>query len=193
MKRFSFKSFLKHSALVIVAMCSVLVVALLICNLCPVRIEEKAKELKAYCIRYGYNTDYGILADYSRFSLQRRFYVYDFKQEKIIMRSLSGHGKGGNSTIFNADFSNQNGSNCSSIGHYKLGRQRHMYNKPIVPAIELTGLDKTNSNALSRGILIHPSAIPLSLGCITLPLNKYLQLADFLNSKPKNIIMWVYE
>ena len=67
-----------------------------------------------------------------------------------------------------------------------------MYNRPAVPAFELIGLDKTNSNALDRGILIHPSVGPLSWGCVTLPLYRYHQLSEFLKTQ-RNVILWLYE
>ncbi len=181
--------FISASAISITTICAI---AFVLCNLRPVDLRDKADSLKRYCAAHGYNTDYGILVDFGRFSLQKRLYVYDFKKDKVIMKSLSGHGSGGNSTLFSADFSNAPGSHCSSLGHYKIGRQRHMYNRPAVPAVELTGLDKTNSNALSRGILIHPSAGPLSWGCVTLPLVRYHQLAEFLKAQ-RNMVMWVYD
>ena len=93
----------------------------------PVDIKSKAAELEAYCITKGYNADYGILVDYERNSLQKRLFVYDFNNDKVVM---------------------------SSLGHYRIGRERRMYNRPIM-AFELDGLDRTNSNARPRGILIH--------------------------------------
>ena len=175
-----------------VATAAIIGVAFLLCNLRPVDLQGKADALKSYCQECGYNTDYGILVDFSRFSLQKRLYVYDFNKNKVVMTSLSGHGSGGNSTILRPDFSNAHGSHCSSLGHYKIGRHRHMYNRPAVPAFELEGLDKTNSNALPRGILIHPSVGPLSWGCVTLPVVRYHQLSEFLKTQ-RNMIMWVYE
>ena len=166
--------------------------AFVIYNQKPKDLRERANQLKIYCLEHGYNADYGILVDYSRSSVQRRLYVYDFNKNEVVMSALAGHGSGGKSTIFLADFSNTHGSYCSSLGHYRIGRHRHMYNRPAVPAIELAGLDNTNSNAMARGILIHPSAWPLSWGCVTLPLDRYHQLSEILSSLPKNVIMWVY-
>ena len=175
-----------------VSVISLIAIVFLLCNLKPVDLQDKANALKSYCQEYGYNTDYAVLVDFGRLSLQKRLYVYDFNKNKVVMKSLSGHGSGGNSTILRADFSNANGSHCSSLGHYKIGRHRQMYNRPAVPAFELVGLDKTNSNALPRGILIHPSAGPLSWGCVTLPVVRYHQLSEFLKTQ-RNMIMWVYE
>ena len=175
-----------------VSVISLIAIAFVLCNLRPVDLQEKADALKSYCQEHGYNADYGILVDFGRFSLQKRLYVYDFNKNQVVMRSLSGHGSGGNSTIFRPDFSNAHGSHCSSLGHYKIGRNRYMYNRKGVPAFELVGLDKTNSNALNRGILIHPAVGPLSWGCVTLPVVRYHQLSEFLKTQ-RNMIMWVYE
>ena len=112
-------------------------------------------------------------------------------KEKVMLSSLCAHGSGGESTIFMGDFSNVPGSQCSSLGHYRVGRNRNMYRRPV-PAFEVHGLDKSNSNALSRGILIHPSVGPLTLGCFGLPVFKYHEISDWLKSMPTNIVLWAY-
>lgn len=183
----------KKNLLVLFAACVAIVGPyMVICNSMPVDIDVKAKELKKYCSAGGYNTDYAILVDYGRLSLQKRLFVYDLNRDKVVMRSFAGHGSGGKSTFLKADFSNSHGSHCSSLGHYKVGRNRKMYNYTWVPAYELKGLDKTNSNAMARGILIHPAVGPLSLGCVTLPLYRYHQLSMFLKTQ-RNVILWTYE
>ena len=187
------RKFFKFITATVVSVISLIAIAFLLCNLRPVDLHDKADALKSYCHEHGYNTDYGVLVDFGRFSLQKRLYVYDFNKNKVVMTSLSGHGSGGKSTILRPDFSNAHGSHCSSLGHYRIGRHRHMYNRPYVPAVELHGLDKTNSNAKDRGILIHPWAGPLSWGCVTLPFVRYHQLSELLDSLPQNVIMWVYE
>lgn len=164
----------------------------------PIDFAVKTDDLKTYCYARGYNSNYGIFVDYGRCSIQKRFFVVDLQTGKIIMRSLCGHGLGGESTILKADFSNVPGSNCSSLGHYRIGRERKMYNRPAVSirmpmAFELDGLDKSNSNARSRYILIHEALYPMSEGCITLPIPRYNKLAEFLHSQKKPIIMWAYK
>ena len=158
----------------------------------PADLMVKTIELQSYCRFHGYNTDYGILVDYSRHSFQQRLYVVDLNTGDIVMRSLCGHGKGGDSNIFKGEFSNIPDSNCSSLGHYKIGRERRMYNYPI-NAFELDGLDKTNSNAKARAILIHPAVGPRSLGCVTLPFLNYKRLAKKLHEQCGSTIMWIYE
>ena len=186
------RKFIKYLLVLFAAFVAIVGLCIVICNSKPIDIGNKVQELKDYCASEGFNTDYAILVDYGRLSLQKRLFVYDFNQDKVVMKSFAGHGSGGGSTLLKADFSNSHGSHCSSLGHYKVGRNRMMYNHPSVPAYELIGLDKTNSNALARGILIHPSVGPLSWGCVTLPVARYHQLSEFLKTQ-RNVIMWVYE
>ena len=182
----------KISCIIALAAFAIAAIGLLI-NIRPADIKTKAAKLEAYCEAKGYNTDYGILVDYRRNSLQKRLFVYDFKKDKIVMSSLAGHGSGGNSILLRPDFSNAHGSHCTSLGHYRIGKHRHMYNRPAVPAIEVHGLDKTNSNALTRGILIHPAVGPLSWGCVRLPFTQYAQLSHILEGLPQNVVVWAYK
>ena len=186
------KKIFKISGLIALAAASIAVIGLLIYTLGPVDINARAAELEAYCETKGYNTDYGILVDYGRNSLQKRLFVYDFNKDKIVMSSLAGHGSGGESTFLSADFSNVSGSHCSSLGHYKIGRERKMVKRPVM-AYELDGLDKTNNNARSRAILIHAGVGPLSWGCITLPFTRYAQLSNILEGLPQNVVVWAYK
>lgn len=190
--RIMFKKIIKTAYVIF---CSLLIVAGGICiisNSAPADLDVKSLELKSYCRSRGYNTDYGILVDYSRHSFQQRFYVVDLNTGEIVLKSLCGHGRGGDSSVFRGEFSNVPGSHCSSLGHYKIGRERKMYNYPV-NAFELDGLDKTNSNARARAILIHPSFGPRSLGCVTLPFHRYKRLAKMLHMQCASVVMWVYE
>lgn len=105
--RFIFKTFIIAS----IAISSITGTALLFNIKASEDLKKKATELQGYCLRNGYNTEYAILVDYSRNSLRKRLYVYDFKKQRIIMSSLAGHGSGGESTIFHPEFSNIPGSN----------------------------------------------------------------------------------
>lgn len=60
------------------------------------------------------------------------------------------------------DFSNKEGSFCSSLGRYKV--KYFVRTRTIRKAYVLQGLDCTNSKAESRGILIHPSLTVSALG-----------------------------
>lgn len=180
---------------ILVALCSLFVICgviVIISNITPADIDKKIVELNSYCRTRGYNTNYGILVDYGRHSFKKRLFVVDLNNGDVVMKCLCGHGRGGESTILKGEFSNVPGSHCSSLGHYRIGRERKMYNRPAM-AFELDGLDKTNSNARSRAILLHKSFGPLSLGCITVPLGRYNKVAELLHSQSGGVILWAYE
>lgn len=117
--------------------------------------------------------------DFKKLSCFDRFYIYDIKKNKVIYSARVQHGIGRNSTIFKPKFSNEIGSNCSSLGLFKVSCLSKMHSSGV-ECFRLKGLSNTNSNAEKRGILIHsgfgvsliPSGIPLpvspeSKGCFT--------------------------
>ena len=178
-----------------IAICSMILIiggVIVVSNIQPVDLDKKIVELNSYCRTKGYNTNYGILVDYGKHSFKKRFFVVDLNTGDILMKSLCSHGRGGESTILKGDFSNVTGSYCSSLGHYKIGRERKMYKLPAM-AFELDGLDKTNSNARSRAILLHKSFGPMSLGCVTVPLVRYNRVAELIHSQSGGVILWAYE
>ena len=66
------KKFIKITTTVFTALVGMAVIAFVLSNLRPVDLQDRAEQLKSYCAEHGYNTNYGILVDYGRFSLQRR-------------------------------------------------------------------------------------------------------------------------
>ena len=199
----------KYLYLILIA--AIVICAMVVVNLCfgsrlPKDIEQKAAELYAYCQERGYNTQIGILVDYSLYSGRTRYFVWDFAKEEAVVSSVSPMGCGKGRSYGRNKFSNEPGSRCISLGHYKIGKERQMYSLNR-KCFELDGLDSSNSNARSRAILLHPSslpsisiyplpiisAIPYSAGCITMPFSKYDETSRLLNSVGnKPVIMWVY-
>ena len=100
---------------------------------------------------------YVCFVDFGKLSCYDRFYIYDVKKEKYIYSSRVQHGNGGKSTALKPEFSNKIGSNCSSLGLYKVTSLGRMKNWPNAECFRLRGLSPSNSNAEKRGILIHPS------------------------------------
>ena len=193
-----------------------LLLFLIIGNSVSKDLDEKAEEAFEYCKGNGYSTDYCILVDYGRHSGRVRFFIWDFEKDKPVLKSLCAHGYGKGSTASKPVFSNEPGSFCSSLGHYKVGKEKTMSKPKGRKALLLYGRDKTNSNALQRGILIHPVSLPnfsiyplmipvkvhkvlghkirpKSEGCITIPFRKYSKVVETVESNSKPLIMWVYE
>jgi len=122
----------------------------------------------------SYNT-YEIAVDFSKPSCVDRLYIYELNLEaELIYSGVVLHGCGGKSTPSKPEFSNEIGSNCSSLGEYTLEGIVKMKNG--MEAIKLKGWSDTNSNAEKRGIYIHPSMmatlLPFNLPGVNFPLTK---------------------
>ena len=112
---------------------------------------ENTAQVRDFCKRRGYSTDYYILVDFSIPSGQKRFFIYDLKSGRKILSSYCMHGSGAGNTDAKPKFSNEIGSGCSSLGRYiMLGKGTKFKN-----CIRLRGLESTNFMAEARGILIH--------------------------------------
>lgn len=171
------------------------------------RTKEKADEALAYCKANKFNSDFCILIDMRIHSGLKRFFVWDFKKDTIAHSFLVSHGCGSNPwatdyTKENPVFSNEDGSHCSSLGKYKIG-QRAYSNWGVNIKYVLHGLDKSNSNALSRYIVFHsweatpneeiyPDGTPEGWGCPTLSNENFQLLDPILQSAEKPVLMWVY-
>lgn len=178
-------------------------------NSVPRDLDKRAEEALGYCKENGYSTDYCLLVDYGRHSGRVRFFIWDFNKGKPVMKCLCAHGSTAREPVFCNCF-------CSSLGHYKVGREKTMSKPNGRKALVLYGMDKTNSNALQRGILIHPVRLPnfpiyplmipvkvhnvlghkirpYSEGCVTIPFRKYEKVAQIAKSSSKPLVLWVYE
>ena len=166
------------------------------------------EELKDYCHKKGLSENYAIIVDFSKSSGKHRFFVCDLNKQKIIASSLCAHGAGKGSTIFNPVFSNEVGSNCSSLGHYKI-TGGHKMNSTGLPSFRLKGLDSSNSNAMKRGILIHsaklvsycrlgiyPFYLPLdkriSSGCFAIDIDMMDIVGDLVDKEKKPVLLFAF-
>ena len=171
------------------------------------KISKKADDAFKFCKSKKMNTDFCVLIDMSLHSGVNRFYVWDFKDKKIVQENLVGHGCGENiwSLAMSKDspkFSNEDGSHLSSLGKYKIG-ERGYSDWGIHVKYLLYGLDETNSNALKRYIVLHswnkmsneevfPNGSPEGWGCPTIS-NEAMQVIDKkLKSTKKPVLMWIF-
>jgi hypothetical protein len=95
--------------------------------------------------------------DFSAHSSARRFHVIDRASGQVLQsfRVSHGHGSEGKRDDGYAEiFSNEPGSNASSLGLYLTGET---YRSAVYPGLSmrLDGLSATNSNARSRFIVVH--------------------------------------
>ena len=139
-----------------------------------------------------------VLVDFTRNSCADRLFV--FKDGEPVYSGAVLHGNGKGNTPSKPVFSNKPGSNCSCLGLFKIIGSRNMKNG--IPCLVLQGLSPTNSNAMARGILIHPSLMvsllpfeienacfPLtneSQGCFAVSFHTF----KFLEKLPKSIYLY---
>lgn len=165
------------------------------------KLDTKATETIAFLKKNKtYNQDIFILIDMKILSNKNRFFVYDAKNKKVIDQGLVAHGSGSDTDVEGIlKFNNTDGSLMTSLGKYYIGNS---YTGTFGKAYKMYGLDKTNSNAYTRNIVLHahdkmPEAeqenpIILSWGCPMLNEKFYLRVQDILDKSDKKIIMNIY-
>ena len=124
--------------------------------------------------------DISIYVDFGIYSAEPRFFTYDNENDTLISKSKCAHGCGGGSTTDKPVFSNKFGSNCSSLGEYRL-RCVSKLNTMNMPCIRIDGLSNTNSNAAARGIVIHEGPVladDITIG-IPIPVTKHISQGCF--------------
>jgi hypothetical protein len=147
-----------------------------------------------------YNSDIAFFLDMNIESGKNRFFIYDLKHKKLINKGLVGHGSGSETGIEGKlRFSNTKNSNCSSLGKYAIGGS---YSGRFGKAYKLYGLDKTNSNAFDRNIVLHKYAdVPFeeqlypicnSLGCPMVNDKFFGILEKTIDNSKKKIILVMY-
>ncbi|MGC8866826.1 MAG: murein L,D-transpeptidase catalytic domain family protein [Elusimicrobiales bacterium] len=94
--------------------------------------------------------------EFNKHSAKSRFYIINLNKMAVIGAYHVAHGKGSDpdNDGYATYFSNQPGSEASSLGVYKTG---DIYSAKWGVALRLHGLSPTNSNVYRRGIVIHPS------------------------------------
>jgi hypothetical protein len=169
------------------------------------KLLKKATEAKAFCKKNNMNTEYCFLIDFSIHSGKNRFFIYNFKTNTVVKSGLACHGIGKNSTTEKPIYSNEVGSNCSSLGKYKIGKRAYS-NWGINIHYKMHGLESTNSNAFKRQVVLHsysyvsetelsPNHLTMgwSQGCPVLA-NGLMKTIDGLLLKTKKpTLIWIYE
>lgn len=167
------------------------------------QIELRAADALDYAKAHKLNTNYALFVDYSIPSGTPRLFVWDFAQNKIVARTYVMHGVGKGSTAEEPVFSNTVGSECSSLGKFKVTK---IHGGKIKRSYRLIGLEASNSNAWRRGIMIHRSTwidrwcwkehIPLHepscQGCITVSSKGMTYLEKLIKNESEPLLIWSY-
>lgn len=163
------------------------------------RVVNHAASISRYAKTNGCNTKYCFLVDMKEASGKKRFFIYNLQQDSIELSGLVTHGSGEVNTS-DIQFSNTEGSLCTSLGKYKIGNS---YTGKFGLAYKLYGLDASNSNAFNRFVVLHahacvpneetaPFPICESWGCPTVAPSFLTQLATYIDKADKPILLSIY-
>jgi len=165
--------------------------------------QSKISEALAFCKKNKMDTSMCIMVDMRIHSGKNRIFVYNFEKKQITIEGLCAHGVGGGSTETKPVFSNAIGSNCTSLGKYKV-KSRSYSNWGINIHYKMYGLEKTNSNAFKRIVVLHSyTPVPSqeiypqtlfgqSAGCPVLADATMRKIDALLKNKKKPVLLWIY-
>lgn len=164
------------------------------------RLRTRAGIAEAFAFREGFSQRIAFLLDMRLLSGQKRFFIYDLRDDSVLAAGLVAHGSCYRRFSAEAAFSNAVGCGCSSVGRYKVGG---VYQGRFGKAFKLHGLDSTNANAFRRNVVLHaydcvpdeevyPLPICNSLGCTMVSYNFLAMVADYIQKEKKPVLLWVY-
>lgn len=162
-----------------------------------IRVKHHAEGLKNFALKEHYNPSIAFLVDMSMPSGKKRFFVYNMAKDSIELMGLVTNGN----TLDNKPvFSNTPGSNCTSLGRYKVG---YPYQGTFGLAYKLYGLDDSNSKAFERFVVLHshrcvpdyeaqPADICTSWGCPTVSPAFLMKLKTYIDKTQQPILLYIY-
>lgn len=164
------------------------------------------EEAYTYCKKKGLNDDFFFLVDMGRHSGLKRFFVYEFNTKSATDSFMVSHGCGIKS--WSADqskttpsFSNEHGSHLSSLGKYIIG-ERGYSSWGINVKYLLHGMEKTNSNALARTVVLHsweavgdnetyPYGTAEGWGCPAVSNKSMMSIDSMLKKRSDRTLLWI--
>ncbi|SDD16688.1 murein L,D-transpeptidase catalytic domain-containing protein [Niabella drilacis] len=147
-----------------------------------------------------FNPDRVFLVNMRLPSSRKRFFVYDLNQDAVITSGLVTHGRCSERWLEGRRYSNEMGSRCTSLGHYRIGSS---YQGTFGLAYKLYGLDSSNNKAFERFVVLHSHAcvpenevdyeICQSDGCPTVSPAFLKQLQSIIDTSAKPILLSIYD
>lgn len=166
-------------------------------RLLALRLKQKASDIRGFAVANDLNHRYCFLIDMDISSGKNRFFVYNMVTDSVEMAGLVTHGSGSVNDGNTIKFSNVAGSNCSSLGKYRIGKP---YEGKFGLAYKLYGLDNTNSKAFERFVVLHahscvpgsevyPLTICESWGCPTVSPGFLQSLKKYIDDSENPILL----
>lgn len=138
------------------------------------------------------------IADMEKPSNEKRFFLIDLKNRKLLYNTFVSHGKGSGNKYANA-FSNKPNSNKTSLGFYVTDQT---YSGKHGLSLYLNGMEENyNDKARERSIVFHSAdyadkliverfgRLGRSLGCPALPKANYKEIIDLISN---NTALYIY-
>ncbi len=165
------------------------------------RVMLHAGALKMYAKSNGFNTRYAFIINMGMRSNTKRFFIVNLRSMCVEKTGLVTHGKGDEKEYTGVrQYSNREGSNCTSLGKYAIGKS---YQGFFGMAYVLQGLEPSNSRAKDRKIVLHamhcvpenPGEYPICLseGCPAVADAFLPEITKVLDATNKPVLLYIYD
>lgn len=164
------------------------------------KLHNNASAAKTFVKQKGFDTSVTFLIDMSMPASHKRFFIYDLARNTIQNSGLVTHGNCNQYWLEGRKYGNEVGCGCTSLGKYKIANS---YYGRFGLAYKLHGLDKTNSNAFKRYVVLHahscvpdtevPEEICQSNGCPTVSPQFLEKLTTVIKNSGKPVLLWIYD
>jgi hypothetical protein len=161
-------------------------------------LQSYIKAKNDHSLKHKLNNNYLTIVDYSLPSTERRLWVIDLINNRVLINTLVAHGKNSGNNVAKK-FSDIPESRMSSIGVFVTGKQ---YIGKHGLSMRLHGLEKNfNANAYSRAIVMHSASyvnerlankhgrIGRSFGCLAV--NQQI-IKDLINTVKNGTLVFSY-
>lgn len=116
------------------------------------------------------NPRYLTVVDFSKSNKEERMFVINMETKNVDYSLTVGHGKNSWGE-YAKTFSDQMGSNQSSLGFYRTPAEITKAHTKSWHGLWMNGIENSNDNAKDRGIYMHPGGLK-SQGCFTLQMSQ---------------------